>query len=273
MNQFMIGSPRLAGSRRRSLGLSITLGLATVAALVVGSQMVATAQTAPAGSWGVRSQTTDIRFNPQPGQSVGFAPQGTGAPRRTATGGRRSASLASLPVLLLPPSQGALTVADRPNFWVYVPAGTTGEGHFRLTDADQNDLSYQTIALPTEGGLVQITLPDTVAPLETGKTYRWFFSVMPDTTSATPVQDVFASGWIERTNLTPEATQALQGTTGRDRAAILAQAGIWQDTVDVLAQLRQQDPHNSALASDWDQLMQQVHLDNPALLANAASQE
>jgi hypothetical protein len=181
-----------------------------------------------------------------------------------------------LPVLLLPPSQGALTVADRPSFWVYVPAGTTGEGHFRLTDADQNDLNYQAIALPSTGGLVQITLPDTVAPLATGETYRWFFSVMPDTASGTPTQDVFASGWIERTTLASEAAQALQGTTGRDRAAILAQAGIWQDTVDVLAQLRQQDPHNSALASDWDQLMQQVSLDDPALLANvanAASQE
>jgi hypothetical protein len=254
-------------SKKRSRVLTAAAGAAIVAGLVIVDHAIA--QTSPSTNMG--AQTTEVRFNPIPGQSVGFAPQGSGAPRRTATGGRRSGQLAEMPVLLLPPSQGALTAAARPNFWVYVPAGTTGEGHFRLTDAQQTDLNYQEISLPASGGLVQITLPDTLEPLATGETYRWFFSATT-TDENDRTQDVFASGWIERNDLSAELAQSLQSTTGSDRAALYAQAGFWQDTVDVLAQLRQQQPQNPELATIWNQLMEQVELNHPAIMAEAITQ-
>lgn len=179
------------------------------------------------------SEGNTVSFNPLPSREVGFAPRGNRTLRHTVSGGRRgacgSATAALMP--LVPGEQGALTATANPSLWVYVPAGLGTTARFRLTDATEADLDEQTIALPPEGGLVQVKLQDKGQGLTTGKAYQWYLSVNCATATGEAPRSTFASGWIQR--VVADATLPRE-TIGGDRlaaAAAYARAGIWYDAV------------------------------------------
>ncbi|MBD1821002.1 DUF928 domain-containing protein [Cyanobacteria bacterium FACHB-DQ100] len=147
----------------------------------------------------------------------------------------------------------ALTVSDRPTFWFYVPYPLTSNlaTEFVLQD-EQGKYLYQT-ALTQSGttpGIVSVTLPNTVSPLEVGKLYHWYFLIY-----CTPSNPMFVDGWIERR---PDASR--QSVLSREQVQRYAANGIWYDAVTTLAQLRRQKPKDSTLAQDWTDLLQSAGL-------------
>ena len=50
--------------------------------------------------------------------------------------------------------------------------------------------------------------------------------------------------------------------TPRQRVALYAQAGIWQDALTTLGELRVRQRQDAALATDWKDLLDSVGLDN-----------
>lgn len=149
-----------------------------------------------------------------------------------------------------------LTVNAHPTFWVYVPytQQEVVSGEFLLQDGEHQVYSTH-FQLPTTPGIVSITLPPTLKPLEVGQTYNWYFNVncSPAKLSEPPdsvggqVQRVAGSGEFENELKTAK--------TPLERIAIYAKHHVWYDTLTELAQLRLKNPQDSTLKKVWRDLL------------------
>lgn len=178
-----------------------------------------------------------------------------GAPPRTAGGGTRGPSCiqgGSTPLTALMPSNNVgITVAANPTFFWYVPQTIAQSAKFVVVD-DQNKLVYQTnLDLTGTPGIVQKRLPPTTS-LKVGKTYHWSFTL--NCNPQNPTTQV--EGWVERTALAPDLKTELQQASPLEQAKIYAEAGIWQETLTILASLRHSQPQ------EWEELIQSVGLDS-----------
>jgi hypothetical protein len=160
-----------------------------------------------------------------------------------------------------------LTTAERPTFWFYLPYTKNFVGlnvEFVLQDSEENDVYRQAIALRATPGVIGVSLPSTVAPLQVGKTYRWYFKVhcnQQDTASP----PIHVEGDIQRVSLNnSEERQLAAATDAREKIAIYAASGIWFDSLTMLAQLRLANPKDVSLAADWQNLLESIGLGNVA---------
>ncbi len=200
-----------------------------------------------------------------------------GRPRRLISGGVRGAT-AAVPdscgnstneqlVALLPSTEPALTVAEYPAIFVSLPQTSAKKAEFFLAEDNKDNnkekevLYETTVTLPSNPGIVSVSLPNnkTLPPLEVGKSYRWYFSVIcnPQDRDDEP----YVEGEIQRVEPSPNLVAELKNVPPRDRAALYAEAGIWYDAVNSIAQLRRSSPNDTAIAADWAELLKSVGLD------------
>jgi hypothetical protein len=156
------------------------------------------------------------------------------------------------------------TVAERPTFWFYVPYTLTPAHRleFVLQDETGNDI-YKTSFTQsgTSPGVVGVELPSTVAPLEVGKMYHWFFSI-----ECSPDEAVLVDGWVQRVPLNALLERQLDQATQKEKIALYANNHIWHEALTSLAGLRRQNPEDDKLKEDWVTLLQSIDL-------NAIAQE
>ncbi len=156
---------------------------------------------------------------------------------------------------------GGLTSLERPNFFFYVPYNqkTDSSAEFSLLDSKRMDVHRQKTALPTQPGIVKISLPNTVA-LQPGQNYRWYFKVRCSKKASIPI---YVTGYIQRNNLNYRIQEQLKTANPQQQVAIYAQNGIWFDALNTLAQLRKSS-QNRSIEQDWQSLLQSVNLDDIA---------
>jgi putative transposon-encoded protein len=195
-----------------------------------------------------------------------------GRPRRLISGGVRGET-AKVPdscgnstseqvVALLPPTEPVLTVAEYPTIFVSLPRTSAKEAEFILKEADKDEVLYKTtVTLPSNSGIVSVSLPanGTLPPLEVGKDYHWYFFVICN--SQDQADEPFVDGQIQRVKPSPNLVAELKNAPPRDRAALYAEAGVWYDAINSIAQLRRSSPNNGAIAADWAELLKSVGLD------------
>lgn len=236
---------------------SQTLVLATPAPLPSSRSVTTIAQTAPS-SW------------PQP--DSGDPPGGR------VRGGAKRSPLSPCPAVnaeltaLVPFTKGAnsvtnvwgLTTEANPTFWVYTPytKDSTYTAEFTLQDEDLTPIYTKAIALPTQPGVIGIPLPAKAPSLTTGKKYHWFLNI--NCVSDLPSSPIYIEGVIKRINLKPAIAQQLKTATLPQQFAIYAQNGIWHNALSTLAQLRQQNPQDPALKTEWKNLLSSISLDDVA---------
>lgn len=191
------------------------------------------------------------------------APDGLGVPGRRVAGGSRSIqqclSQNEHLVAIVPKSNMVLTTQEKPVFFFYVPQ-TSATIEFVVQDSDQQVvLAKQTYKANTKSGIVSIPLTQT--SLETGKQYRWFFSVICNPKERS--QDKVVEGGIERINPDSKLVTKLKSASPKERVSIYAASGIWEDSLGTLAQLLAAHPNDTGLKSDWKELLtaQGVNLD------------
>ncbi|MDX2228184.1 MAG: DUF928 domain-containing protein [Leptolyngbyaceae cyanobacterium bins.349] len=139
------------------------------------------------------------------------------------------------------------TASDRPTFFFYAPYTSPKAAQFTLQDEKGTQQLYNIkFQLTGKPGIVGISLPKSGPALQVGQKYVWQVAVActPDDISNT----VVISSWIERV-----ASSASQIGT-------LAEQGIWQDTVSLLALSRFQKPDDRQVAADWSSLMEDAGL-------------
>jgi Domain of Unknown Function (DUF928) len=179
------------------------------------------------------------------------------APRHTEAGGTRgcstSSQAANIQLLVPQASHTGQTISDRPSFvWaIDNPQKIALPLQFTLIEPGVLKPIYQQKLTATQSGVMQLTLPAEVPSLKADKAYRWMLSWSCDQTR--PSEQLHRRAWIERVAPTSELTQTLQtAKTVPDRITAYAQAGLWQEAID-LAAAHRQDPQVKLL---WQELLQ-----------------
>ena len=211
--------------------------------------------------------TSGITLNKSPFLiALNFTLPPKGAPGRRRSGSTRDAYCSSEEELiaLMPGTNLGLTIAERPTFWFYVPyAETPGlEAEFSLKDKEGNEVYRQIVTLNNTPGIVKVTLPATVLPLELERFYPWRFSVICNPNNR--LDDAFVYGGVERVPITSDLESQFQDKNDRERIEIYAENGLWVDLLTTLAELRVANLQDTSLNEDWENLLQQVKLEGIA---------
>lgn len=188
--------------------------------------------------------------------SIGFPPaENRGAPARTAGGGVRGGDCiepnATPMTALMPTNNVGTTVAANPTLFVYVPETKAKEAELAVVDKEGNEI-FQKVALTGQSGIVKVTLPEN-ASLKAGKEYEWIFSLVCN--PAERSGDIFIQGVFERTELSPDVTQKLENAEPLAKAQLYAEAKVWNETLNILAELRSSQP------DEWEGLLKSVGLE------------
>ncbi|HAZ46549.1 MAG TPA: hypothetical protein DDW76_21230 [Cyanobacteria bacterium UBA11369] len=205
-----------------------------------------------------------------PGDTVTFStPKGaSGAPRQETTGGATRNNGACLSnahaskdtvTPLVPNTRLGLTVSERPTFFVYVPQTTAKEATFSLQDASRNLIYRTKVALRETGGVIRITVPETVKALEMDNDYRWVVEIhcIADLDPDNP----FAEGWVRRTSVNANLAGKLEtAKTSLERATAYSQEGIWYEALENMADAVRSQPQDSTRIKSWEELLTSVGL-------------
>lgn len=161
------------------------------------------------------------------------------------------------------------TVSPRPTFFVHIPQNQAQLVVFTLEDGTEEDATeaeterqplYYTSFVPNQqAGIVGITVPNEAPELEVGKTYHWSLRLQCDEVDRSG--DILVEGWVQRVALDPSLNRQIERTGVRNRPLLYARAGIWQDTLTTLAQLRLQERSDLSVSADWISLMDSVNLE------------
>ena len=197
-----------------------------------------------------------VTFTPPPDNA---APQqaGAGASRSGELCGTEASDLktASLPLtLLLPEGNYGRTLSARPTILVYVPENGAREALFALKNKDKDVVYTTTVGLSQKAEIVYIQIPENAPALEVGETYKWYFAVNCEG-SLRPIDPV--EGSIKRVS----QESAAEGANPLETAKSYGAAGIWYDTVAILAKLRKSQPADEEIAKHWQELLGSVGLE------------
>ncbi len=153
----------------------------------------------------------------------------------------------------------SLTTSERPTFWFYVPYSLSPNRtvEFVLQDARGNDV-YQTSFTEsgTRPGVVSFQLPAAAPSLEVDVPYHWYFLIY-----CTPEDPVFVEGWMQRVNPDAALTDRIEGASPQEQVQFYREAGIWQDALTTLGQMRRDNPEDETLMEQWTQLLQSIELE------------
>lgn len=196
--------------------------------------------------------------------SVSFPPASQrGAPARTAGGGQRSPDCVDRknpPLTVLAPGNNlGTTISGNPTLFWYVPKTKAKSAEFVVLDDNDDEVYQATLALQGVPGVVKLSLPETVS-LASGKSYRWLLALKCNAKDSS--MDEFVTGNLERMELKQEdKTKLAEAKEPLQQAEVYAGARIWQETVTILAQLRQARPDDPKVRDAWKELLQSVKLD------------
>lgn len=160
---------------------------------------------------------------------------------------------------ILPTTNNGLTTASHPTLLVHIPPTSARTVFLSLQDENEEEV-YQTI-LPIgyQSGVMNLDIPKEAPALETGKIYKWSFALMCD--DKLRPDSPIVQGFIKRIELEPQLANQLETATPLEMAALYGKAGIWYDTVAILANLRQAQPQNEDLTTAWNNLLNSVGLE------------
>lgn len=252
----------MKAKKRAGVPLTLSIALSLNLAIAVGVATQATARESDnTGPGTLESQTI---------AQVTFDPPGDGEPADTAGGASRddnpclsAQSGSSLCVTPLVPAKiQGLTVAERPTFYVYVPPTEAGEIFFALKDENNRHHYQAKIPITASGGAIAITLPSDAPALEVGQTYRWTF-VLLDEAGLKP-DSPGVEGTIQRVAADRVALDPSAPEPSLELAQEYARAGIWYDTLKTLADLRQSQPEDTTLVTNWEGVLSSVGLEDIA---------
>lgn len=162
-------------------------------------------------------------------------------------------------VALMPKTNIALTVAQKPTFFFRVSKTSVQEAKFNLLNEKGDTIIYdQTFPLTNTGDVMSFTLPDDAPALEIGKEYQWELVVNcdPDDPSGNPRVRTA----IKRVEPSAILVNKLAQSQLNERPDVYAQEGIWIDALSTLAQLRVANPNDLELQEEWTSLLDSVGL-------------
>ncbi len=198
--------------------------------------------------------------------AVTFKPPGRLAPKTATVGGAsrgicgadKTGSLINNMKAVMPSTNIGLTMAERPRIYAYVPSGAK-EAVFSMVDEKGHQYHMAMLNLPNKAGVMEVTLPDSLPPLQMNQDYKW--SILMICGEELDTDSPAIEGWVRRVegdrNLVSQGNQP----ASLDLAAKLAQNSVWYETVSTLATLRQEQPNNANVKAAWQQVLGSVGLE------------
>lgn len=156
----------------------------------------------------------------------------------------------------------ALTVAEYPSIWLFIPqlAARMKFGEFVLQDKDGNDVLRERMILPRQAGVISISVPQNPQyALKENHKYQWYFQVYCDDPQIQRGY-VYVDAWLQRVAPTPRLQQQLK-IAKESKYAVYSQNHLWYDAITDLARLRDRNPASKHLAQDWAKLLKSVDLE------------
>src|SRR5919202_2573140 len=194
--------------------------------------------------------------------SIKFPRTPVGSPRSSvggATRGDRPTSLRTTSLTVLSPQSNVVTtVSAQPTFFWYIPQTQAKSAEFVVYDNQEQPLYQTTLALRGIPGVVKLSVPRSLG-LKIGQEYGWTLRL--DDNPEIEEQNRAVGGKIKRTALT--STQKAQLAAARQplkQAEVYAKAGIWKETIRILAQLRHDRPSDRTINAAWKELLESVEL-------------
>lgn len=185
-----------------------------------------------------------------------FSPKGRAMPKDSEGGASRGrclqnrAGIEETVTLLTPQGNSGLTASARPVFLASIDHNSANQVFFSLKNEDESYFFEMTMSLPSrDSNLVKFALPDNAPPLEMGEQYRWSVAVICG--SKLGPDSPWASGWIERVEAVEQ--DAVAALSPLEKASYYGKAGLWYDTVAVLASHRENKGADADVA--WSQLL------------------
>jgi hypothetical protein len=197
------------------------------------------------------------------------APPGSGRPGRRSDAGSRGCAVEEAsneaeakPLLALVPIEKTAastlifgkTAATHPTLWFYVPQRSATTAVFVLQDQAGQSIYQSDVMIPKTAGMVSLKIPKTVAPLETGKPYHWYFKLYCRPSSP---PDSFVDGWIQREVLTATLTQQIKTATRSQQVKLYNGNGFWFEALNTAAELRRKDSSDA----EWAKLLGSIGLE------------
>lgn len=137
------------------------------------------------------------------------------------------------------------TTLPRPTLVWHMAQGSNLPIKFTLSESGQT--IYVEELNVSKAGFVSLTLPETVPPLEVGKSYRWTVSIL--CSRQHPSQNPFTQAWIER--IAPSNSYLKEKELSCDT---YEEEGIWYDLLACYFQTRSR--------ADLSQLLSRINLNS-----------
>jgi Domain of Unknown Function (DUF928) len=189
--------------------------------------------------------------------------------RRQGTGSRNGECAAADMRLtaLVPSNNVSLAIEEHPTFWFFIPyrSHQVDKGEFSLQDEANKDIYRTSFKMSEKPGIVSVTIPSNMPPLEVNKNYRWHLKVYCNnvTNQVAKEPSDFVFGWMQRVALKPELASQLKAVnTPQGRINFYKQNGIWQSALSELAKLRVTQPQNKALINEWANFLKGMGLED-----------
>lgn len=204
-----------------------------------------------------------------------FEPPNRGAPMRTADGGARDTRTCGEIRLLIPQTEGAMTVSDYPTFYVYVNPDTPNKQSpsisklsVVLTDQQEQEIQPPIIIdAPSKAGVQRFQLSHNQMPalempaLQKDQWYGLGVGAYEQENPNIYNPCNFEQAWIKRQVLTPEQQEELDRlTTPEERLNFYQHHEIWYDALATLDELRRENPHDETLKEQWRQALESIEL-------------
>ncbi len=194
-----------------------------------------------------------------------------GLPGRRIGGGTRGecpVKRAEQLIALVPENNLVLTQQAYPSILFHIPQTSQPMTMELVVQDDSYNLVYEKTLtkngsdIKTDSGeIINLNLLDSASlpPLVTGKAYRWYLSIICNPKNR--ARDIVVDGWIQRVAVDPDLAKKVEKAPLAERANLYAKAGLWQDALDTLVELRYAQPRDSRLTASWTQLLKSEKLD------------
>jgi hypothetical protein len=161
-------------------------------------------------------------------QILAYEPYSGGAPDNRKDAGSRDPHHDFL--ALIPATNLGLTAIAHPTIWLYFPDSFRADLplEFVLRDVQQEVVFRTFFELEQPARIASFCLPSNSPDLEIGKMYNWFFFC----------GNISCQGWVKRVAMQPEILAQLETASLRKRVLLLAQQGLWYETLTELIALR-----------------------------------
>jgi Domain of Unknown Function (DUF928) len=164
---------------------------------------------------------------------------------------------------IIPKYSAVLTTSENPTFFLYLPkTSKTYVQAFDLTleNANKEVIYQETFRVNSKPGIFKISLKAKLNKplLKINQDYRWIFSAICDSSDRS--RDLVVGGYLKRITLEENLTDALKKASLRERATILAASGIWDDSLNILAELRLKNRKDAGFKTDWQTLLESIGL-------------